>query len=91
MIYLHLYYLKKKNSKKKFKLLNSRNYKIKKFTLSKISKLKIMRKIVLNDHSSLNILENEIKLDLKEYFIFAFVRNPYNWIVSFFFVAIVFL
>ena len=75
---------KEEKLKKKFKLLNIKNYKIKKFTLSKISKLKIMRKIVLNDHSSLNILENEIKLDLKEYFIFAFVRNPYDWIVSFF-------
>ena len=70
--------------KKRYKLLNSRNYKIKKFTLSKLSKLKILRKIILNDHSSLKILENEIKFNLKGYFIFAFVRNPYNWIVSFF-------
>ena len=70
--------------KKKLGLLNSRNYKIKKFTLGKLKKLKISRKIILYDHASLKILENQIKLNLNEYYIFAIVRNPYDWMVSFF-------
>ncbi len=70
--------------KKKLSLLNSRNYKIKKFNFKNFKKFKILRKVVLNDHSSLKVLENDIKLNLNNYYIFAFIRNPYNWIVSFF-------
>ena len=42
------------------------------------------KKIVVNEHSSLKILEDKIKLALNDYYTFAFVRNPYHWIVSYF-------
>jgi hypothetical protein len=70
--------------KKKLNLLNCRNYKIRKFNISNLSKFKISKKVVLNDHSSLKVLENDLRLNLNQYYIFALVRNPYDWIVSFF-------
>lgn len=75
---------REENLKKKLNLLNSRNYKIKKFAFGNFKKLKILKTINLYDHASLKILENEIRINLKKYYIFAFVRNPYDWIVSFF-------
>ena len=75
---------REENLKRKLDLFNSRNYKIKKFSFNNFKKLKILKTINLYDHASLQILENEIKINLKKYYIFAFVRNPYDWIVSFF-------
>ena len=73
--------------KKKFKLPTKRNYEFKKIKINirQLKKFKFLKKIVLNDHSGLHILENQIKLNLENYFIFAFVRNPYHCIVSYFF------
>tara|TARA_B100000900_G_C20462748_1_gene667996 strand:+ start:145 stop:897 length:753 start_codon:yes stop_codon:yes gene_type:complete len=72
--------------KKKLNLKIKQNYEFKKikFTIKNFLKLSFLKKIILNDHSSLNILENKIKFPLNDYYIFAFVRNPYHWIVSYF-------
>lgn len=77
---------KEEKLKKKFNLLIKQNYEYKKikFALKNFKKLKFSKRIVLNDHSSLQILEKKIKLSLQKYYIFAFVRNPYHWIVSYF-------
>ncbi len=70
--------------KKKLSIPIKRNYIIKKFSLKNFKKFKFTKKIVLHDHVSLKYLERHIKLNLKDYFIFAFVRNPFDWIVSHF-------
>tara|TARA_B100000029_G_scaffold139111_1_gene134176 strand:- start:721 stop:1473 length:753 start_codon:yes stop_codon:yes gene_type:complete len=72
--------------KKKSNLFIKQNYEYKKikFTLKNFKRFKFSKKIILNDHSSLKILENKIKLNLNEYYIFAIVRNPYQWIASYF-------
>jgi hypothetical protein len=78
--------LNEEKLKKKLNLRIKQNYEYKKinFTLKNFKRFKFSKKIILNDHSSLKVLENKIKLNLNRYFIFAFVRNPYNWIVSYF-------
>ena len=72
--------------KKKFNLKIKKNYEFKKIklTMKNFLKLSFLKKIILNDHSSLSVLENKIKYPLNDYYIFAFVRNPYHWIVSYF-------
>ena len=72
--------------KKKFNILKKQNYeyKKKKFALKNFKKLNFSKKIVINEHSSLKILEDKIKMALNHYYTFAFVRNPYHWIVSYF-------
>ena len=72
--------------KKKFNILKKQNYEYKKnkFTLKNFKKFNFSKKIILNDHSSLKILEDKIKMNLNHYYTFAFVRNPYHWIVSYF-------
>tara|TARA_Y100001970_G_scaffold274809_1_gene375153 strand:+ start:4599 stop:5351 length:753 start_codon:yes stop_codon:yes gene_type:complete len=72
--------------KKKFNLKVKKNYEFKKikFTKKNFLKLSFLKKVILNDHSSLSVLENKIKYPLNDYYIFAFVRNPYHWIVSYF-------
>ncbi len=78
--------LKEEKLKKKLKLAIKQNYEYEtiKFGFKNFKKLDFSKKIILNDHSSLNVLENKLKLDLKKYYIFAFVRNPYHWITSYF-------
>ncbi len=77
---------KEEKLKKKFNILKKQNneYKKKKFTLKNLKKFNFSKKIVLNEHSSLKILEDKIKMKLNNYYTFAFVRNPYHWIVSYF-------
>lgn len=72
--------------KRKFNILKKQNYeyKKKKFALKNFKKLNFSKKIVINEHSSLKILEDKIKMALNHYYTFAFVRNPYHWIVSYF-------
>ncbi len=55
-----------------------------KFTIKNFLKLSFSKKILLYDHSSLSVLEKKIKLPLSNYYIFTIVRNPYHWIVSYF-------
>tara|TARA_B100001540_G_scaffold289156_1_gene284905 strand:+ start:777 stop:1529 length:753 start_codon:yes stop_codon:yes gene_type:complete len=78
--------LNEEKLKKKLNLLIKQNYEYKKikFTLKNFKRLRFSKKIILNDHSSLKVLEDKIKLNLNEYYIFAIVRNPYQWIVSYF-------
>ena len=48
-------------------------------------KFKIFSKKNIYDHMSLNeLIRSKIVNNIKEYFIFAFIRNPYDWIVSYF-------
>ena len=73
--------------KTKLKLPNKRNYQLKKFSLSlkNILKFNFYSSVNLYDHSTIKkILKTTIKYKIKDYFIFSFVRNPYDWIVSFF-------
>lgn len=53
--------------------------------LKNLMKLKIFSKKNIYDHMSLNeLIKSKIVNNIKEYFIFAFIRNPYDWIVSYF-------
>ncbi len=72
------------NLKKKSNILTKRNYIVKTFSLRNFKKFQFTKKIILHDHVSLNYIEKNIKLNLKDYYIFAFVRNPFEWIVSLF-------
>jgi len=53
--------------------------------LKNLMKFKIFSKKNIYDHMSLNeLIRSKIVNNIKEYFIFAFIRNPYDWIVSYF-------
>ena len=72
--------------KKKLKLPTKQNYKFKKISLSSrlIKKFKFSKEIYLMDHTSINFLIKNIRINFNKYYIFTFVRNPYYWIESFF-------
>ncbi len=72
--------------KKRLNLVIKQNYEYKKIKigLKNFRRFTFAKKIILNDHSSLNVLEDKLKLNLNKYYIFTFVRNPYHWIVSYF-------
>ena len=53
--------------------------------LKNLMKFKIFSKKNIYDHMSLNeLIRSKIVNNIKEYFIFAFIRNPYDWIISYF-------
>lgn len=72
--------------KKKLNLPKSRNiiFEVIKLNINSLKKFNFKKKIIINEHTSLNILEKKINLNLKQYYIFAFVRNPFRWITSYF-------
>jgi len=72
--------------KKKLNLPDSKNtiFEVIKLNINSLKKFKFKKKILINDHTSLNVLEKKINLNLKKYYIFAFVRNPFKWIISYF-------
>jgi hypothetical protein len=68
--------------KKKLKLPIKQNYKFKKISLSSrlIKKFEFSKEIYLTDHTGINFLKKNIRINLNKYYIFTFVRNPYYWI-----------
>lgn len=68
--------------KKKLKILTAQNYILEKFTLRYLKEFRFKHKFILSDHISLKFIERHIDINLKKYFIFTVVRNPYDWIVS---------
>ncbi len=74
--------------KKNNDLIGKRNSNIKllSFKLKKIVLLNFFKSKKIWVHDSLeNVLKSTIKNRIQNYFTFAFVRNPYDWIVSYFF------
>ncbi len=74
--------------KKKNNLIGKRNSNIKllSFKLKNIISLNFYKSKKLWVHDSLEkVLKSTIKKKIRNYFIFTFVRNPYDWIVSYFF------
>jgi len=72
--------------KKKLKLPIKQNYKFKKMFLSSrlIKKFKFSKEIYLTDHTGINFLIKNIRINFNKYYIFTFVRNPYYLMESFF-------
>jgi hypothetical protein len=66
------------------KILPAQNYILEKFTLRYLKEFRFKHKLILSDHLSLKFVERHIDINLKKYFIFTVVRNPYDWIVSMF-------
>ena len=74
--------------KKKNNLIGRRNYNIKllSFKLKNLVLFNFFKSKKIWVHDSLeNVLKSPLKKKIHDYFIFAFVRNPYDWIVSYFF------
>ena len=73
--------------KKKLGLLTKQNEKYKKFSLSlkNLFKLRFFHNKRIHEHSSADILfKTNIHKKINNFFYFTFVRNPYDWIVSYF-------
>jgi len=73
--------------KKKLNLLTAQNYKLKKksFGIKNFLNLNFNNEVTLESHSSLKkVFKTKIGKLIKNYFFFAFIRNPFDWIVSFF-------
>tara|TARA_B110001454_G_scaffold199199_1_gene203797 strand:- start:120 stop:692 length:573 start_codon:yes stop_codon:yes gene_type:complete len=71
--------------KKKYRLPSKQNFKLKKFSLGlrTLSKFSIYRERTIYDHSDISrVLKTSVKSRVKDYYVFAFIRNPYDWIVS---------
>ena len=74
--------------KKKNNLIGKRNSNIKilSFKLKNIINLNFYKSKKLWVHDSLEkVLKSKIEKKIHDYFTFTFVRNPYDWIVSYFF------
>ena len=73
--------------KKKYGLLSSQNIKLKQssFGIRSLRKMSFFKEKIIFDHASINqILKTNLKNKIKNFYIFTFVRNPYDWIVSYF-------
>ena len=73
--------------KKRFKFPLGKNIKYRFFSLSlkNLLKMKIIKERFFYDHMSLKeLIKSKIIKDMKSYYIFCFVRNPFDWIVSYF-------
>ena len=73
--------------KKKFGILTKQNEKYKKFSLSfkNLFKLRFFYNKRIHEHSSADVLfKTNIHKKINNFFYFTFVRNPYDWIVSYF-------
>lgn len=73
--------------KKKYKILSKQNYKYLKYSLSlrNILKFKISKLKRIDEHSTIDtVLKIDLKKNIKNYFFFSFVRNPFGWIISYF-------
>lgn len=73
--------------KKKYKILTKQNYKYLKFSLSikNILKFNIFKHKRIDEHSTIDtVFKTNLGKNIRDYFFFSFVRNPYNWIVSYF-------
>ena len=77
---------KEEKKKKKLKLPTAQNTEFKKIKVNSrtIKNFNFIKKIYLKDHSGINLLNKEIKINLNKYYIFAFVRNPYHLMASLF-------
>jgi len=76
-----------KKQKKKFKILSKQNFEYQKFSLSlkNILRLKFYKLKRIDEHSSIyTIFRTKFAKNIKNFFFFSFVRNPYDWIVSYF-------
>ncbi len=73
--------------KEKYGLLSTQNIKLKQFSfgLRNLYKLSFLKQKVIFDHASINqILKTTLKNKIKNFYVFTFIRNPYDWIVSYF-------
>ena len=73
--------------KKKYNFPLTQNNKLKKFSLSikNILRFKIYSNKRIHEHSSIDqISSKKIKQKISNFFFFTFVRNPFDWIVSYF-------
>jgi hypothetical protein len=73
--------------KKKYNLPISQNYILKKksFGIKNFLNLNFYNKVHVHDHVSIDkILKSTIGHKIKDYFFFSFIRNPFDWIVSYF-------
>lgn len=73
--------------KKKYGLPSAQNIKLKQFSLGSRSlrKLSFFKEKIIFDHATIDqILKTNLKNKIKNFFIFSFIRNPFDWIVSYF-------
>lgn len=73
--------------KKRFKILSKQNFEYQKFSLSlkNILRLKFYKLKRIDEHSSIDtVFRTKFSKNIKNFFFFSFVRNPYDWIVSYF-------
>ncbi len=71
--------------RKKNSLLGAQNYILKKrsYGIKNFLNFNFFNEVNVNSHDTINkILKTEIKFKIVNYFIFCFIRNPFDWIVS---------
>lgn len=73
--------------KKQYKLPLNQNFKFLKLSLSikNILKFRIYKKKRIDEHSTIDtVFKTHISKNIHNFFFFSFVRNPFDWIISYF-------
>lgn len=80
------------SNEEKFKRENNlpcaQNYKLKKksFGIKNFLNFNFYNTVNLHDHKPIDkVFKTEIGKNIKDYFFFSFIRNPFDWIISFFY------